>query len=167
MAKSELFIFKTNSLSNEQYLLKLNRTDSCLEVYSKVSNSKLNEYYSIRPDFDSSEYTMFEKVESMPCLFGGEKSPTPYGVFQVEKVSDSEYVSGYRPGYDAVKFFGYIVIFEDYFIHSDMYEESVTDCKNASSISSNDTFTSGCIRISQKSLDKLLSLIPVGTTVIL
>lgn len=50
MAKSKLFIFKTNSLSNDQYLLKLNRTDSCLEVYSKVSNSKLNEYYSIRPD---------------------------------------------------------------------------------------------------------------------
>ena len=110
---------------------------------------------------------MLEMVDSMSCLFGGEKSPTPYGVFQVEKVSDSEYVSGYRPGYDAVKFFGYIVVFEDYFIHSDMYEASVTDYKNASSISSNDTFTSGCIRISQKSLDKLLSLIPVGTTVIL
>ena len=92
MEKSKLFIFKTNSLSNDQYLLKLNRTDSCLEVYSKVLNSKLNEYYSIRSDFDSSEYTMFEKVDSMPCLFGGEKSPTPYGVFQVEKVSDNETV---------------------------------------------------------------------------
>lgn len=166
-SESKLFIFKTNSLSNDQYLLKLNRTDSCLEVYSKVSNSKLNEYYSIRPDFDSSAYTMFEKVDSMPCLFGGEKSPTPYGVFQVEKVSDSEYVSGYRPGYDAVKFFGYIVVFEDYFIHSDMYEASVTDYKNASSISTNDTFTSGCIRISQDNLNKLLSIILVGTTVIL
>ena len=65
MEKSKLFIFKTNSLSNDQYLLKLNRTDSCLEVYSKVSNSKLNEYYSIRSDFDSSEYTMFEKVDSI------------------------------------------------------------------------------------------------------
>ena len=73
----------------------------------------------------------------------------------------------YRPGYDAVKFFGYIVVFEDYFIHSDMYEASVTDYKNASSISSNDTFTSGCIRISQDNLNKLLSIIPVGTTVIL
>lgn len=167
LIEKKLFIFKTNSLSNDKYLLKLNRSASCLELYSKVPNSKLNEYYSIRPDFDSSEYTMFEKIESMPCLFGGEKSPTPYGVFQVEKVSDSEYISGYRPGYDAVKFFGYIVIFEDYFIHSDMYEESVEDYRNASSISTNDTFTSGCIRISQKSLDKLLSLIPVGTTVIL
>lgn len=68
MNTSNLFICKTNSLSNDKYLLKLNRTDSCLEVYSKVSNSKLNEYYSIRSDFDSSEYTMFEKIESMPCL---------------------------------------------------------------------------------------------------
>ena len=74
MAKSELFIFKTNSLSNDQYLLKLNRTDSCLEVYSKVSNSKLNEYYSIRPDFDSSEYTMFEKADSMPWRISSGKS---------------------------------------------------------------------------------------------
>lgn len=167
MEKSKLFIFKTNGLNNDQYLLKLNRTGSCLELYSKVSNSKLNDYYSIRPDFDSNEYTMFEKVETMPCLFGGEKSPTPYGIFQVEKVSESEYISGYRPGYDAVKFFGYIVLFEDYFIHSDMYEASVEDYRNASSISSNDTFTSGCIRISQHSLNKLLSMIHVGTTVIL
>lgn len=53
------------------------------------------------------------------------------------------------------------------FIHSDMYEASVTDYKNASSISSNDTFTSGCIRISQDNLNKLLSIILVGTTVIL
>ena len=111
----------------------------------------MNEHYSIRPDFDSSGYMMYEKLKSVDCIFGGEKSPTPTGIFEVEKKSAEEYISGYYPKRGKVKFFGYLVIFEDYFIHSDLYDAAVTGetMQDHEPISKNDTFTSGCIRIAQ------------------
>lgn len=33
------------------------------------------------------EYTIYEKIKEMPCLFGREDSPTPYGVFDIVKKS--------------------------------------------------------------------------------
>ena len=85
------------------YLLKLNRTDHKLEVYQKADNSVLNEHYSIRPDFDASGYTMYEKLKSIDCIFGGEKSPTPMGIFKIENKSVEEYLSGYYPKRGQVK----------------------------------------------------------------
>ena len=67
-----------------------------------------------------------ELEKEFSCIFGGEKSPTPFGVFQVEHKTTDEYVSGYYPEHDKVKFFGYLIIFEDYFIHSDLYDGNVT-----------------------------------------
>lgn len=91
-----------------KYLLKLDRGAGKLEIYRKADNSILNEHYSIRPDFDSSDYMMYEKMKSMDCIFGGEKSPTPGGIFKIEKKSPKEYISGYYPDRKNVKFFGYI-----------------------------------------------------------
>ena len=48
-----------------KYLLKLNRGAGKLEIYRKADNSILNEHYSIRPDFDSSDYMMYEKMKSL------------------------------------------------------------------------------------------------------
>lgn len=91
-----------------KYLLKLDRGAGKLEIYRKADNSILNEHYSIRPDFDSSDYMMYEKMKSMDYIFGGEKSPTPEGIFMIEKKSPEEYISGYYPERKNVKFFGYI-----------------------------------------------------------
>mgnify|MGYP000787300790 FL=1 len=38
-----------------KYLLILDRVAGKLEIYRKADNSILNEHYSIRPDFDSSD----------------------------------------------------------------------------------------------------------------
>ena len=105
----------------------------------------------------------------MDCIYGGEKSPTPTGIFQVEKKSTEEYISGYYPELEQVKFFGYFVIFEDYFIHSDLYAADVmkeTMEKNEP-ISKGDASTSGCIRVSQADLNWLLENIEIGTSVIM
>lgn len=51
---------------------------------------------------------MYEKMKSMDYIFGGEKSPTPEGIFMIEKKSPEEYISGYYPERKNVKFFGYI-----------------------------------------------------------
>ena len=51
---------------------------------------------------------MYEKMKSMDCIFGGEKSPTPGEIFKIEKKSPKEYISGYYPDRKNVKFFGYI-----------------------------------------------------------
>ena len=81
-----------------------------------------------------------------------------------------EYISGYHKKYERIKnFFGYLVIFEDYFIHSDLYMDRVTSetFEQAEPISNGDTGTEGCIRVSQKNVEWLLENIEVGTTVIL
>ena len=101
-----MYIVKRDFENQEMnYLLKLNRTDHKLEVYQKADNSVLNEHYSIRSDFDASGYTMYEKLKSIDCIFGGEKSPTPIGIFKVESKSVEEYLSGYYPKRGQVKFF--------------------------------------------------------------
>ena len=112
---------------------------------------------------------MYEKLKSVDCIFGGEKSSTPTGIFEVEKKSAEEYISGYYPKRGKVKFFGYLVIFEDYFIHSDLYDAAVTGetMHDHEPISKNDTFTSGCIRIAQSELKWLVENIELGTTVIM
>ena len=48
---------------------------------------------------------MYEKMKSMDYIFGGEKSPTPEGIFMIEKKSPEEYISGYYPERKNVKFF--------------------------------------------------------------
>lgn len=162
-------MFILNMIKKEKYLLQLNRTTKQLDVYQKAENSILHKYYSIRPDFDSSDYTMYEKIKSMDCIFGGEKSPTPSGIFKIEKKSTEEYISGYYPDQDRVKFFGYLVVFEDYFIHSDLYGSDVMKetMKSYKPVSQGDTFTSGCIRVSQENLEWLLQNIETGSTVIM
>ncbi len=164
-----LIIHKFSSAIEKKYLLKLNRTSSQLELYKKADNSVLHKYYPIRSDFDSLNYVMYEEIRSMDCIYGGEKSSTPTGIFQVEEKSAEEYVSGYYPELDQVKFFGYLVIFEDYFIHSDLYASNATKetMQDYEPVSKDDTFTSGCIRVSQENLNWLLENIDVGTTVIM
>lgn len=168
--EKEIYIVKKR-ISTENFLLKLNRQTHQLEVYKKADEQALRKNYSIRKDFAPCEYTIYEKINEMPCLFGREDSPTPYGVFDIVKKSKikEEYISSYHKKYAQIKFFGYLVIFEDYFIHSDLYMDSVTSetFEQAEPISSGDTGTAGCIRISQKNVEWLLENIEVGTTVIL
>ena len=166
-----LYIIKESLLGSvKDTLLKLDREGKKLEFYRRVPNERLHDHYTIREDFDSSDYAMFEVEKSFDCIYGGTESPTPDGIFTVLKKTPEEYISGYYPTRGAVKFFGYLVIFEDYFIHSDLYEEAVTEdaMRNGSAepISSGDDHTSGCIRVSQENLDWLVENVAVGTIVV-
>lgn len=171
MERIEMVIVKESLLGEEkERFLKLDREKKQLEVYKRVDNEKLHDHFSVRKDFDSSPYVMYETEKEFPCIFGGEKSPTPHGVFQIEHKTTDEYVSGYYPEHDKVKFFGYLVIFEDYFIHSHLYDGNVTaeEMRNDPSvepISKGDDHTSGCIRVAQENLDWLVENVTVGTMV--
>lgn len=166
---SGMYIVKEALLGDaKERVLKLDRDAKNLLVYKRVDNEKLHDHYSICKDFDSLPYAMYEVEKSFDCIFGGEKSPTPEGVFTVLSKTMDEYVSGYYPEHDKVKFFGYLVIFEDYFIHSDLYDGSVSakDMRNDPSvqpISKADDHTSGCIRVAQENLDWLVENVEVGT----
>ena len=167
----ELYIISKRNLgrgTDNCYFLKLNRTESRLEIYKKASKECLWESYPIREDFDAAGYEFFELYRLMPCIFGGEgKRRTPRGFFNIEKVSREEYVSSYYPSRGQVKFFGYLVVFEDYFIHSDLYsvEATLTDFREHTSISSGDKDTTGCVRVSQEDLEWLVENVGVGTAV--
>ena len=167
----ELYIISKRNLGSEAdnaYFLKLNRADSRLEIYKKADRKSLWESYPIREDFDVSGYEVFALHKTMPCIFGGEgKRRTPHGFFNVEKVSSEEYVSSYYPSRGQVKFFGYLVVFEDYFIHSDLYsmEASLKDFREHKPISLGDKDTTGCVRVSQEDLEWLVENVGVGTAV--
>lgn len=158
-------------LGDGQRLLELNREAHLLEVYRRVGDRRMREFYSLRDDFDDSPYVMLEREKAFPCIFGGEKSPTPRGCFRVENKTAKEYLSGYYPERDKVKFFGYLEIVEDYFIHSDLYAADITEdmmrSGAAEPISKADEHTSGCVRVAQDALDWLVENIEVGTMVLL
>lgn len=166
-----MYIISNNMLSkdsNNEYFLRLNREQSILEVYKKCESSKLRDEYPIRKEFDESGYTMFELYKEMKCIFGGEgKKRTPNGLFHIYDKSKGEYRSSYYKGKDCVKFFGYLSFFEDYFIHSDLYDENITikNYKEAEPISKEDVNTAGCIRVGQDELDWLVENVEVGTIV--
>ena len=153
-----------SSVCTNQYYLKLNRAAQSLEVYEQADNNLLRELYPLREDFDTSDYVLFTLKKAIPCIFGGEgRTRTPAGIFR-ERVSGlhEEYVSPYHPQHEQVKFFGYLEVFEDYFIHSNMYLTDVTsDTFMAKEpISAQDEHTSGCIRVPQEELDWLVANIP-------
>lgn len=157
-----------NKRIDNPYYIKLNRKSSLLEIYKKADTKTLWNNYPIRKDFDASDYVVYELAYTMPCIFGGNgKTQTPTGIFNIQKVSSSEYISKYHPKFNQVKFFGYLVVFEDYFIHSDMYPMDVNldDFSEKESLSSHDSHTSGCIRVSQNDLSWLIDNIAEGTTI--
>lgn len=163
-----IFIIKDAIASKKHYLLRLNRSHQFLKIYAKSEKSRLHETYPLRPDFDASDYTVYDLAKSIPCIFGGEgRTQTPTGIFDIQKVTTDEYISSYRPGVDAVKFFGYLAIIEDYFIHSDIYPitETQETFREATPLSANDTHTQGCIRVAQTDLDWLIENIPVGAII--
>ena len=167
----ELYIVSKRNLGSRMdnaYFLRLNREDSRLEVYKKADRKNLWESYPIREDFDAAGYEVFELHRAMPCIFGGEgKRRTPRGFFNIEKVSSEEYVSPYYPSRGQVKFFGYLVVFEDYFIHSNLYsmEAGLKDFREYEPISLGDKDTSGCVRVAQEDLEWLVENVGVGTGV--
>lgn len=168
MSIKQAFILKREIAGSElPYLIKLNREERRLEVFRKCANEKLYVDRLIRKTYDSDAYTVFEKDLSFPCIFGGDATPTPEGIFHIEAKSAAEYVSAYYPNYSLVKFFGYLVIFEDYFIHSDLYAEDETFPTINKAISRNDQTTSGCIRVSQENLSWLIENIGIGTLALL
>lgn len=159
------------SITQGKHFLVLNRETSKLEIYTLTSVDSIINSYSLRADFDLSNYNCYEKEREMDCIFGRIDSPTPKGFFEIERKSKKgeEYISGYYQNLDKVKFFGYLVIFEDYFIHSDLYSENVTAerIENSESISKGDSGTSGCIRVKQKELEWLLDNIEVGSLIMM
>lgn len=172
ISKSYFLLFKKNAATTSaKKILKLDREAFFVEVFEQASVDAFKMYYNIKPEYDSSEYDIYEISKKIKCIFGRAESPTPVGVFDITNKSmpKEAYVSEYHPKYDKVKFFGYLEIFEDYFIHSDMYEASVAELpeNNECSISNNDCDTAGCIRVSQQDLSWLVDNIEIGTPVIL
>ncbi|MCI9263645.1 MAG: L,D-transpeptidase [Oscillospiraceae bacterium] len=168
MSTEQIFILKKEIPGAElSWLIKLNRGESRLEIYRKCDNEKLYDDLTIQKSYDSTAHVVFEKAKSFPSIFGREATPTPEGIFHIEAKSAKEYISAYYPNYSQVKFFGYLVIFEDYFIHSDLYKigEDIPNADKA--ISLKDKATSGCIRVPQKNLSWLIDNIDVGTLVLL
>lgn len=157
--------------AKKHFLLKVDRYRSSLDLYERIEEENLRKYYTLREDFSLSDYVVFERREAFPCIYGGENSPTPLGMFSIKKVSKEEYMSGYHAKFDWVKFFGYLVVFEDYFIHSDLYGEDVEESEmrkgQVESISKGDRSTAGCIRVSQDVLDWLVEHIEEGTLIYL
>lgn len=154
-----------SSTCTNHYYLKLNRTAQSLEVYEQADNHLLRDIYPLREDFDTSDYVLFTLKKSIPCIFGGEgRMRMPAGIFRIERVSGlhEEYVSPYHPQHEQVKFFGYLVVFEDYFIHSDLYlADAASDTfMEKEPIFAQDEHTSGCIRVPQEELDWLIAHIP-------
>lgn len=86
----------------------------------------------------------------------------------LSKTTD-EYVSSYDPEHGKVKFFGYLAIFEDYFIHSHLYDETVSEADMRSGkgepVSGFDDHTLGCVIVAQEHLDWLTENVKVGTMV--
>lgn len=166
-----MYIVTNQTLSprlSRNFFLKLSRYDHILTVYIESTERHLRETYPLRTDFDASGYHFYELLKSIPCRFGGEgKTQTPQGIFRIQNVTKDEYVSTYRQGVPEVKLFGHLDIFEDYFIHSEMYpmDATIDTFRTMKSISSEDTHTAGCIRVEQAYLDWLIANIPVGTTI--
>lgn len=152
---------------SDYYLLKLNRTTHQLEVYAKSINENPGTYYSLRENFDTSDYSLFELEKTFDCIIGGKNTPTPAGLFAITNKSSGEYISTYYSKKSKVKFFGYLVIFEDYFIHSNLYDVDAELPNHVDSISLDDENTSGCIRVSQDDLKWLMENIEIGTTIIM
>ncbi len=163
-------IVKNDILSmdcDNRYYLKLNRTASRLEVYEKSTSFHDVPIIPVRNDFDFSDYAFYVLSKAIPCIFGDAFTDTPKGIFRIEQKSDEEYISSYYPKYDKVKFFGYLVFFEDYFIHSNLYSIDVTKAafRDTKPISSQDEHTTGCIRVKQEDLDWLVQNISLHITV--
>lgn len=157
-----------NKSADNKYFLKLNRASHCLEIYEKKDMNSLRSDYPIRQDYNLSDYMLYALKKTMVCVFGGSgHQRTPCGIFNIEEVSKAEYVSPYHPNHDKVKFFGYLVVFEDYFIHSDMYlmDVGIDSFRLKEPISVRDKHTSGCIRVKQEDLDWLVGNISIGTTI--
>lgn len=155
---------------SDKYFLKLNRASSRLEIYEKEEKTKPSDIYPLRENFDTSAYVLYSLKREMRCIFGGNgRKRSPSGFFNIEKVSgkDEEYSSPYYPGYEKVKFFGWLEVFEDYFIHSDIYSQDADadNFRNEKPLSEKDTHTSGCIRVCQDDLDWLIANIPEGTLI--
>lgn len=168
MPSKQSFILKNEILGADRpYSIKLNRQTGTLDIFRKCSRKRLYDDFPIKRTYNASAYTIFEAERSFPCIWGGETTPTPNGIFHIESKSKGEYISTYYPNYEQVKFFGYLTIFEDYFIHSDLYDVSEPSPMIDRAISRMDKATSGCIRVSQENLSWLIENIDVGTLVIL
>lgn len=171
----DLLILSKDLFSNDikEYLLKLDRQNKELLLYKSVSVMEIRKHYSLREDYDLNRVLGYKLVREFPCIFGGNETPTPEGFFTIIFKSSDEYISHYYGKNRPVKFFGYFVMFEDYFIHSKLYSVDTKRCEINSETGKNnrignlDSSTKGCVRISQDDLDWLLEKIEVGTMVIL
>lgn len=167
-----ILTFPREFAEKSNYYLKLDRKSSELKVYKRYDydiNKLFANYYPLDEKFNTSNTIVFELIEQIPCLFGGKKGQqTPRGIYKIQNVSKvhEEFISRFHPIYDAVKFFGYIEIWEYYYIHSNIYKADVDESnfqKHPESKVINHLgddgieYTSGCIRIlEQEKLDELV-----------
>ena len=173
----KLITLPLEMIGNANFYLQLNRNEKILKIYKRNNNFEIvKAYYPLDENFDINNDVPFEIFNEIPCIFGGEEDfQTPRGIFKIKNVSEKnkEFVSGFNPNHEKVKFYGYIEIYEYYWIHSNMYvgesinsnnfinhpENLVRDIQNKDCVE----HTAGCIRIpDQSKLDELLEIISPG-----
>lgn len=167
-------------VGNANFYLQLDRDEKLLKIYKRNNDFEaVKAYYPLDENFDVNNDVPFEIFDEIPCIFGGEEgSQTPKGIFKIKNVSEKnkEFVSGFNPNHEKVKFYGYIEIYEYYWIHSNMYVGESINSNNFRNHPENlvhgaqnkdgSEHTSGCIRIpNQNKLDELLEIISPGDIV--
>lgn len=164
--------------------LKLDSGEHSLKHYRRYNGDPSSVYDELYPlDYskvDLNQSVIFELYDEIPCIFGGENgSQTPSGMFKIQRISDKheEFISGFNESYqNGVKLYGYIEIWEYYWIHSNMYVGKDInrgnfmqhpECKVQNGLNDDGTeHTSGCIRIpDQNKLDELMEMVYEGDIV--
>ena len=176
----QLITFPVDMAGKAAYYLKLDRQNKILKIYERTQNFDLvKRFYPLDKNFDIRNDAPFIFKEGVAVLFGGDEgSQTPKGIYKVQNVSKKhqEYKSGFNPNHPQVKMYGYIEIYEYYWIHSNMYvgdeiNESTfmnhpENIVHGNSNADGSEHTSGCIRIpNQAKLDEIMEYIQPGDIV--
>lgn len=156
------------------YLINVDTSNNVLNILEKIQASDnedkkellASEKITLRDNFvpELENYSLYRCIKTMECIVGGPKTPTPQGHFEITNISNEKYISNYYEG-GKVCFFGYLEIFEDYFIHSHLYKENATEDDKGKSVSLKDKYTSGCIRVDEDDLKYLLEKIQIDTPI--
>lgn len=164
-----LKFFKKSQMPDFLLKIKIARREKALEVYKKADSSRFDEIYGPRSSFDKSNNVIYDLFKSIPCDFGDDGPVrTPSGIFDVKKVSDKEFNSGYQSDGNQFKSFGYLEIFGDFVIHSsDMYEENETKktFKETTPVTPKDIHIRNSIRVKQAEFEWLINELSENTVI--
>lgn len=170
--KMTYIVHKSSVDSSSKQLLKLNRETRHLELYIRSkSNLTFDDVISTYNNIDISDYYIYRMTDSFPCVLEEQNLSIVPGIFIIKRVSEvrEEYISACYKNLGRIKFFGYITIFNNCFIHGNVYNEDVTIDKIDNEhivVKDNENILNG-IRVYQEDLEWLVENIKQGATLIM